>query len=257
MKEPASNDLSTDTSGAIIASAGGNKQFTRGWSGPPNPKARPGQKPVAKIVEVLPPEKPDDPRLVELAGEIRNSIKEFGAHTTAAIEAVISVGEKLLEAKDVAGHGRFLGWVAANCDLSERSVQDYIRIYEHRDQVRAKYAAGAADFSMRSALKALATPRPESDTPKPSSKPTADNRDERILRLQDENAALRTFRDNLLAQKAEKAAITTNTATGADLIADRDRQLADLDAAWERANPAVRQTFFRRINAEAPELSDG
>jgi hypothetical protein len=42
-----------------------------------------------------------------------------------------------------------------------------------------------------------------------------------------------------------------------DLIARQRRQLADLEAAWERANLAVRQNFFRRINAEAPELSDG
>jgi hypothetical protein len=64
------------------------------------------------------------------------------------------------------------------------------------------------------------------------------------------------------AETTEKAAIT-NRATAEppndaeDLIARQGRQLADLEAAWERANFAVRQTFFRRINAEAPELSDG
>ena len=39
-----------------------------------------------------------------------------------------------------------------------------------------------------------------------------------------------------------------------DLIARRRRQLAELDAAWERADSAVRQNFLRQINVEcAPE----
>jgi hypothetical protein len=152
--------ISNDTTGFIVT-ATGSKQFCRRWSGPVNPKKQPGQKPVAKVPIIIDHDSGatvDDPWLVGLAADIRSAIMDFNSHTSAAVEAVIHVGEKLAEAKSVVGHGRFLAWVAVNCDLSERSVQDYLRLYEHRDEVRVKYAAGAADFSMRAALKALATP---------------------------------------------------------------------------------------------------
>jgi len=270
MKNVPTNKASStnDTSGAIIASAD-SRQFSRGWSGPSNPKGRPGQKPVVKApsVEVLPPA-PDDPRLVELATEIRAAVEAFGTHTMAAIEAVIRAGEKLGEAKRLAGHGKFLAWVATNCALSERSVQDYLRIYEHRDQIRVKYAAFAADFSMRSALKTLATPR-------------VNGEDRRLEELEAERKRLRAQERSAAA--ALQAVSPTSTeiveagaaagveahphpdvAEGAgdgaelhqaadtdeDLIARRRHQLVELEAAWERADSAVRQTFRRQINAE-------
>jgi hypothetical protein len=167
-----------DMIGTIVASTS-SKQFSRRWSGPKNPMGRPGQKPVAKppvVIDHGPGTTLDDPWLVDLVAEIRSAIEAFNNHTSAAVDAVIRVGERLAEAKKVIGHGRFLGWVAANCHLSERSVQDYLRLYEHRDQVRAKYAAGSADFSMRSALKMLAKPREGSAASvRPTANPAAES----------------------------------------------------------------------------------
>jgi ParB family chromosome partitioning protein len=61
----------------------------------------------------------------------------------------------------------------------------------------------------------------------------------------------------IVTARAHKAPASTTAQDDDDLISRQRRQLADLEAAWERANSAVRRTFFRRISAEAPELTTG
>ena len=232
-----------------------------------------GAKPAT--VEVLPPKADTtaDTKLIGLALEIRTAIDDYKSYSIGRMEAVIRVGEKLQEAKKIAGHSHFLGWVATNCDLGERSVQDYLRVYEHRELLRSKYAAGAADFSIRSALQLLV--KPKTDNASVSAQPalSADGRpkiadkDKLIAKLQDENAAL----SNIIAkQKPEaqiaagpvavaSATIKPQQASEEDLFARRRRQLADLREAWERADSAVRAPFFREIKLEmdARELAEG
>ncbi len=59
-----------------------------------------------------------------LAAKIREHHKAVGA----AIVHAIKAGQLLLEAKRKVGHGNWLPWLEANCEMSERTAQNYMRI---------------------------------------------------------------------------------------------------------------------------------
>jgi hypothetical protein len=98
-------------------------------------------------------------------------------------------------------------------------------------------------------------------------RPKIADKDKLIAKLQDENAAL----SNIIAKQkpeaqiaAEPVAVASATikpqqASEEDLFARRRRQLADLREAWERADSAVRESFFREIKSERDvrELAEG
>ena len=115
---------------AIIASTD-SRQLSRRWSGPPNPKVRPGQKPVAKApaVEIilLADSKVDalaDARLADLA-EIAERIKARIKRTTAD---VIATGKDLLLAQQRIGAGDLLSWVERELGMTRRWAQLQMRV---------------------------------------------------------------------------------------------------------------------------------
>lgn len=60
-----------------------------------------------------------------------------------AVQHAIKCGALLIEQKKACGHGKFLAWVKANCDFSERTARDYMRVAESPNRQRA------ADLSIR------------------------------------------------------------------------------------------------------------
>jgi hypothetical protein len=69
-------------------------------------------------------------------------------------------GELLLAAKKLVGHGEWLPWLAANCTVSERTAQAYIRVASRRPELeeKAQQRCGFEDLSFRQGLKLLAEP---------------------------------------------------------------------------------------------------
>jgi hypothetical protein len=210
-----------DTSGEIIASAN-SKQFSRRWTGEPKRK-----QPI--VIEHEPAIAIEDPRLAEAASKIRALHDSFVDHLTVTLDRAMSLGDALIEAKPMVGHGRWLAWLSANTKISESESQRYMQVARNREVIEAK-AASMRDLTLSAALKLVGKPREETttsvSTSRSSTKTAAtevDSKDEQIARLKDENAALTTFRDNALAKEkagaqaepdTEPTEVATDTATG-------------------------------------------
>jgi hypothetical protein len=72
-----------------------------------------------------------------------------------AVEHAIAAGELLIEAKKQVKHGEWQIWLMANCDISERTVQAYMRLA--RTPLEKRNAV--ADLPLREALASLAKPK--------------------------------------------------------------------------------------------------
>jgi hypothetical protein len=253
----------------------------RRWSRPPNPKDRPGQKPVARApitIEHEPAAVIVDPKLTAIATEIRAEHEQGLSAFRRGFDHFLRVGELLRQARAAVGHGHWTRWLLESTSISETAARGYIRMAEEYPKLDAENRQRVADLPWREALKAIAKAREET-TAAPSASPTtrtsttsaSDLKDEENARLKDENAALKTFRDNVVAKQVDAEIVAETTVIGTiaaadeppydteDLFARRRRQLADLREAWERADSAVRAPFFREIKLEmdARELAEG
>jgi hypothetical protein len=65
--------------------------------------------------------------LRKLAEQVRN-------HSRSSTKAIIAIGEALRDAKPHLGHGKFRGWVEAECGFTIRTAQNYMRAAELTDK---------------------------------------------------------------------------------------------------------------------------
>jgi hypothetical protein len=93
-----------------------------------------------------------------LAEEINAESRAFVTGLRKTVEQGIRAGQKLTEAKALCAHGEWLPWLEETVEVSVRSVQEFMRLYKHRDEVRAK-TRDAAHLSISGALKEIAAPR--------------------------------------------------------------------------------------------------
>lgn len=61
------------------------------------------------------------------AADINRHHQQAQAHASQAIEHAIEAGRLLLQAKEQLPHGQFLPWLEANCQVSARQAQRYMR----------------------------------------------------------------------------------------------------------------------------------
>jgi Protein of unknown function (DUF3102) len=77
-------------------------------------------------------------RLDELAEEIVAEHRAFVSAFRKAVEHGIRAGGLLTEAKGNYEHGKWLPWLKENFKSAARTAQAYMRLYDHRDEIRAK-----------------------------------------------------------------------------------------------------------------------
>jgi hypothetical protein len=95
--------------------------------------------------------------LGNLAEEINAEHSAFVGTFRKTVEHGIRAGELLAAAKEQCSHGTWLPWLEANFEGALRTAQEYMRLYNHRDEVRAK-ARDSAHLSLSGALNELAAP---------------------------------------------------------------------------------------------------
>jgi Protein of unknown function (DUF3102) len=87
---------------------------------------------------------------------IAKRVKQYHADRLAAskniLDHAIKAGAELLRAKSQQKHGEWLGWLKDQCELSERSAQDYMRVAAHREELKS---ADTADLGLAGALRLL------------------------------------------------------------------------------------------------------
>jgi hypothetical protein len=103
-------------------------------------------------------------RLGELAEEINAEHRAFVGTFRKTVEHGIRAGELLSAAKRQSPHGTWLPWLRENFEGSARTAQEYMRLYNHRNEVRAK-ARDTAYLTLGGALKEIAAPKNETPAP--------------------------------------------------------------------------------------------
>ncbi|PWT93560.1 MAG: hypothetical protein C5B56_00555 [Proteobacteria bacterium] len=103
-----------------------------------------------------------DDDLSALAHRIRNEHAAAQNAMRNAVAHALNAGDALAQAK-AALPGNWLGWLRANCSLSVRTAQLYVRLAQHRAEIEDKLA-GAPDFSVRAAQRLIAKPKSEAAT---------------------------------------------------------------------------------------------
>jgi hypothetical protein len=106
-------------------------------------------------------EKPLD----KLADEINAEHRAFVGTFRKTVEHGIRAGELLTEAKAQCPHGTWLEWLGGHFEGAPRTAQEYMQLYNRRDEIRAK-TRDSAHLSVSGALKELAAPtRPDGIPP--------------------------------------------------------------------------------------------
>jgi hypothetical protein len=95
--------------------------------------------------------------LADLAARIRTEHDAATVSMKAGVLHAIQAGALLIEAKEKLEHGQWLPWLKANCEISERTAQQYMRLARHRDEIDTK-SAEHADLPVSRALRLLAKP---------------------------------------------------------------------------------------------------
>jgi hypothetical protein len=90
-----------------------------------------------------------------LAERINEGHRLAESHARSAVEHALRCGELLIEAKAKINHGQWLPWLKANCAVSERTAQAYVRLARELPALAPGKAQRVADLPLREALKAL------------------------------------------------------------------------------------------------------
>jgi hypothetical protein len=98
--------------------------------------------------------------LGKLAEEINAEHRAFVGTFRKTVEHGIRAGELLARAKAQCEHGTWLPWLEENFEGAPRTAQEYMRLHNHRDEIRSK-TRDSAHLSVSGALRELATPQEE------------------------------------------------------------------------------------------------
>jgi hypothetical protein len=93
-----------------------------------------------------------------LAEEINAEHRAFVGTFRKTVEHGIRAGELLAAAKAECTHGTWLPWLEENFEGAPRTAQEYMRLSNHRDEIRAN-TRDSAHLSIGGALKEIAAPR--------------------------------------------------------------------------------------------------
>jgi len=108
--------------------------------------------------------------LADLARRINAEHEATEIAMQSGLEHAIKAGELLLEAKEAVPHGNWLPWLKANCSVSERTAQLYMKVAREREALGAE-SASLADLTLEQAARRLSKPKPPALPDSPSSDP--------------------------------------------------------------------------------------
>jgi Protein of unknown function (DUF3102) len=100
-------------------------------------------------------------RLHILAASINEHLTAAEKATRRGLEHAIAAGLLLIEAKKLVGHGEWLAWLQANCQIGQRQAQTYMRLARNRHRFEAVKNAAAAHLTIAAAEALVGRPRPE------------------------------------------------------------------------------------------------
>jgi hypothetical protein len=86
-----------------------------------------------RSVEVLgaPDEKDRVQEIIALYDEITGNL-------ASALEKAIKIGQLLTIQKEISRHGKFSSWIRKNFPFTERTAQNYMKVYRHREEIESE-----------------------------------------------------------------------------------------------------------------------
>jgi hypothetical protein len=104
---------------------------------------------------------PGSNRLPVIAASINEHLAAAEAAIRRGLEHAIAAGLLLIEAKELVAHGEWLPWLQANCRLSARQAQTYMRLARNRHKLEATKNAATAHLTIAAAEALVGKPKPE------------------------------------------------------------------------------------------------
>jgi hypothetical protein len=149
--------------------------------------------------------------LPELARQIDSAIKAANAHAAASVDAALTAGRLLAQAKSKVEHGEWEPWIAANTSIAPRTARAYMRLAERFPTLPEEERHRVAVLPLREAMKAIATP------------PSAPPRDKSAVYRAPRGTA-KQLHANLIKQASTFREAATQIATGGYTV----RKLANI-----------------------------
>jgi hypothetical protein len=88
--------------------------------------------------QTKPPATADAPMtLSDLGARIKSGHSSLIGLGRRYVDHAISIGEDLLKAKLLVGHGNFLKWVEDNCGFADKTAERYMKFAENKDKLRS------------------------------------------------------------------------------------------------------------------------
>jgi Protein of unknown function (DUF3102) len=100
-------------------------------------------------------------RLPVLASSINDHLRAANAATRRGLEHAIMGGLLLIEAKELVGHGEWLPWLQANCEIGPRQAQTYMKLARNRHKLEALKTQSDSFLTIASAEALVGRSRPE------------------------------------------------------------------------------------------------
>lgn len=148
-----------------------------------------------------------------------------------AMDAAIRIGERLVEAKEIAGHGNWAQWCEENLNYSQKKAERFMKIFEEYGDENSPYLKSTtlSKLSISKALSLLDIPKDEVE----SFTETHDIESLSVRELEEEIKALKESNEEAAAIKEEavkmKMELDQLKAAGAD-----PEKIADLESKLEK-----------------------
>jgi len=101
--------------------------------------------------------------LSSLADRINAAQNHVTTSLKAALKYAVEAGQALNEARDLVPHGEWSKWLSANCEVSDRSARNYMRLARELPKLKPEERQRVAELPLREAMKMIAAAKPEVD----------------------------------------------------------------------------------------------
>lgn len=109
--------------------------------------------------EIALPQNNEIAGLSSLAQRINEANQNAHDSSKKAIYYAIECGDALINAKSLVKHGEWQSWLKNNCEVSERTAQNYMKLATEYPSIEDAKAQRVADLSIREAIKELSKPK--------------------------------------------------------------------------------------------------
>ena len=180
--------------------------------------------------------------------------EEINFYKRQAGSAILEIGKRLVEAKEQLSHGEWLPWLEKKVAFSERSAQQYMRLWKEYGK-----SALSADLSVSKALVLLALPESERED-FAAEKHTVNGEEKTVSSMTVKELEKAIAERNAAREEAEKAAADIQEAKDTALAAQKElarvrKELEELrnrpvEVAVQTVDASAEQIAAARLEAE-------